>query len=197
MTDLTARLAPAADADVAALRDRLATRAEAEGLLDVRWRVVDSPVGELLLAASDRGLVRVAFAAEGFDAVLATLATALGSRVLRAPRALDPVAGQLEEYFARRRQRFEVAVDLRLSSPFRRRVQEALPGIGFGRTASYAEVAALVGSPGAVRAVGSACATNPVPVVVPCHRVVRSDGAMGGYRGGPEAKRALLALEAA
>nr|WP_114561575.1 methylated-DNA--[protein]-cysteine S-methyltransferase [Desertihabitans aurantiacus] len=179
------------------MRDRLAARAEAEGLLDVRWRVVDSPVGELLLAASDRGLVRVAFAAEGFDAVLATLATALGSRVLRAPRPLDPVAGQLEEYFAGRRQRFEVAVDLRLSSPFRRRVQEALPRIGFGRTASYAEVATLVGSPGAVRAVGSACATNPVPVVVPCHRVVRSDGAMGGYRGGPEAKRALLALEAA
>jgi methylated-DNA-[protein]-cysteine S-methyltransferase len=105
------------------------------------------------------------------------------------------VARELDEYFAGRRHTFEIALDWRLSKGFRSTVLHALPGIGYGETASYAAVAQLTGSPQAVRAVGSACATNPLPVVVPCHRVVRSDGAMGGYLGGVEAKRTLLDLE--
>ena len=140
---------------------------------------------------------RVAFEGEHHDAVLAHLATAISPRVLRAPRRLDEVARQLDEYFAGRRRRFELPIDLQLAHGFRRTVLARLSEIGYGSTASYATVAAAAGSPAAVRAVGSACATNPVPVVVPCHRVVRSDGSIGGYRGGPDAKRALLALEAA
>lgn len=177
------------------LADRLAEVAEQEGVLDLAWRTVETPVGRLLLAASERGLVRVAFPEEDADAVLSGLAGQIGARVLRAPRRLDLVVAELEEYFQGRRRRFDLALDLRWSTPFRRRVQQQLPEIGFGQTASYAQVAARVGSPGAVRAVGSACATNPVPIVVPCHRVVRSDGSMGGYRGGAAAKAWLLALE--
>ncbi|HEY0638811.1 MAG TPA: methylated-DNA--[protein]-cysteine S-methyltransferase [Pseudonocardiaceae bacterium] len=180
------------------LRRRLAAEAEAHGLLDVAHATVDSPVGPLLLAATERGLVRVAFEdVEDHDAVLAGLAGTVSPRVLRAPGRLDPVARELDEYFAGRRTAFDVPLDLRLASGFRRRVLDRLPDIGYGRTASYAAVAALAGSPRAVRAVGTACATNPVPIVVPCHRVVRADGAPGGYRGGAAAKTRLLALEAA
>jgi methylated-DNA-[protein]-cysteine S-methyltransferase len=118
--------------------------------------------------------------------------------VLRAPGRLDPVARELEDYFAGRRHTFDVPLDWRLSTGFRATVLHHLAAdVGYGRTASYAALAALAGNPKAVRAVGTACATNPIPVVVPCHRVVRSDGGMGNYRGGPEAKRALLDLEAA
>jgi len=110
---------------------------------------------------------------------------------------LDPVAREIEEYFAGRRSQFDVALDFRLSQGFRRNVLGRLCEIGYGQTASYAAVAAAAGNPKAVRAVGSACATNPLPIVVPCHRVVRSDGSIGQYAGGLEAKRTLLALEAA
>jgi methylated-DNA-[protein]-cysteine S-methyltransferase len=116
-------------------------------------------------------------------------------RILSAPGRLDAVARQLEEYFGHRRTRFDVPVDLRLAQGFRRRVLDHLPFIPYGSTESYGQVAAAAGSPRAVRAAGSACAANPVPIVVPCHRVIRSDGTDGGYAGGPEAKRALLALE--
>jgi methylated-DNA-[protein]-cysteine S-methyltransferase len=179
------------------LHRRLATAAESEGVLDVAYRTIDTPVGQLLLAATDRGLVRVAFANEGHDAVLQMLAEKISPRVLDAPGRLDVVARELEEYFAGRRHRFDVALDWQLAKGFRSTVLHQLPGIEYGRTASYATIAQLAGSPKAVRAVGTACALNPLPVVVPCHRVVRSDGSMGRYRGGPEAKRALLALEAA
>ncbi len=178
------------------LHERLSARAAADGVLDVAYRSLDTPVGSLLLAATDAGLVRVAFAGEGHDAVLADLAERISPRVLHAPRRLDAPAGQLEEYFDGRRRVFEVPLDRRLSAGFRRTVLDRLSGIGFGTTASYAAVAALAGSPRAVRAVGSACATNPLPVVVPCHRVVRTDGGLGGYLGGLEAKRTLLTLEA-
>ena len=175
----------------------LARRAEREGILDVAYRTVDSPLGALLLAATTEGLVRVAFADEGHDAVLAALATAVSPRVLQAPARLDVVARQLEEYFAGRRRTFDVPVDLQLATGFRRLVLQHLREIPFGVTESYAVVARAAGSPNAVRAAGSACATNPVPVVVPCHRVVRSDGSIGRYRGGVAAKQTLLALEAA
>lgn len=195
--ELRARLVPADDPALARLHERLAAAAAADGILDVAYRTIDTPVGRLLLAATEEGLVRVAFEREGEDLVLTDLAERVSPRVLAAPARLDVVSRELEEYFAGRRRRFDVPVDLRLASGFRRQVLAHLPEIGYGRTETYAEVAAAAGSPRAVRAVGTACAGNPVPVVVPCHRVVRSDGSTGGYRGGPEAKRVLLALEAA
>jgi methylated-DNA-[protein]-cysteine S-methyltransferase len=177
------------------LRADLIDRSDREGLLDVAYRTIESPVGRLLLAATDRGLVRVAFESEDHETVLAALSSTISPRVLRADRRTDEVARQLDEYFAGRRREFEVAIDLRLVRGFRRDVISHLSEIGYGSTASYAEVARSTGSPRAVRAVGSACAHNPVPVVVPCHRVVRSDGTIGQYLGGTDAKRALLALE--
>jgi methylated-DNA-[protein]-cysteine S-methyltransferase len=177
------------------LRSRLADRADQKGLLDIAYRTVDSPFGPLLLAACPEGLVRVAFEREDHEAVLAQLAGAISPRILRSAPRTDPVARQLDEYFAGRRRRFDVAVDLRLVRGFRRAVITHLPEIAYGSTESYATVARAAGNPAAVRAVGSACSHNPVPVVVPCHRVIRSDGTLGQYLGGPEAKAALLALE--
>jgi methylated-DNA-[protein]-cysteine S-methyltransferase len=179
------------------LHERLADDAERAGVLDVAYTTVDSPVGTLLLAATDRGLLRVAFEREGLDTVLEALGARVGPRLLRAPRRLDAVSAQLDEYFAGLRTAFDVPLDLALSSGFRRLVQQQLPRIGYGTTQTYKEVALAVGNPGAVRAVGSACATNPLPIVVPCHRVLRTDGGLGGYIGGEQAKSALLALEAA
>jgi methylated-DNA-[protein]-cysteine S-methyltransferase len=179
------------------LHDRLAAAAEPAGLLDVAYRTIDTPVGSLLLAATPVGLVRVAFDIEGHDTVLDRLAAALSPRILHAPSRLDTVAHQIDEYFAKRRNNFDVTVDLSLAGGFRRSVVEHLRDIGYGQRESYAQVAAAVGSPRAVRAVGTACAHNPLPVVIPCHRVVRSDGTTGQYVGGPNAKTALLALEAA
>lgn len=196
--DVTRALARAypADADrLGALHDRLVAVADTDGLLDVAYRTVDSPVGSLLLAATGVGLVRVAFASEDHDAVLGELAGRIGVRILAAPARLDRVAQELDEYFAGTRRAFDVDLDWRLTAGFRSVVLHHLPEIEYGHTASYAAVAALTDSPRAVRAVGSACASNPLPLVVPCHRVVRSDGAIGNYRGGVEAKRTLLALE--
>jgi methylated-DNA-[protein]-cysteine S-methyltransferase len=183
--------------DLSALRTRLADQAEERGLLDIAYRTVDSPVGTLLLASTPDGLVRVAYEQEGLDEVLQTLSAKVSPRILRAPRRLDPAARQLDEYFGGRRQRFELPVDLSLATGFRRQVLNYLPTIGYGATASYATVAAALENPKAVRAVGSACATNPLPLVIPCHRVVRSDGQAGEYIGGPATKRRLLDLEAA
>jgi methylated-DNA-[protein]-cysteine S-methyltransferase len=179
------------------LRDRLGRAAESEGLLDVAYTTIDSPVGTLLLAATSHGLVRVAYDIEDHDQVLDTLSRRISPRVLRAPRRLDPAARELEEYFGGRRRVFDLPLDLSLSAGFRQLVQRHLPEIGYGQTRTYGQVAELVGSPRAVRAVGTACATNPLPVVVPCHRVLRADGAVGGYIGGADAKKALLRLEAA
>lgn len=181
--------------EIDALGSRLGQEADRHGLLDVAYRSVDSPFGPLLVAAGTEGLVRVAFEGEDHDAVLDHLATAISPRILRSGRRTDEVARQLEEYFAGRRRRFDVAVDLRLVTGFRRAVLSHLVDIAYGSTASYATVARAAGNPAAVRAVGSACSHNPVPVVVPCHRVVRSDGTIGRYRGGTEAKAALLAME--
>ena len=179
------------------LRHRLGLAAEAEGLLDVAYTTIDSPVGPLLLAATPKGLVRVAYEIEDHDRVLDTLSRRISPRVLRAPRRLDAAARELGEYFGGRRRAFDLPIDLSLSSGFRQLVQRHLPEIGYGQTRTYGQVAELVGNPRAARAVGTACATNPLPVVVPCHRVIYSDGRIGRYLGGPDAKRTLLALEAA
>ena len=179
------------------LHARLADAAAAEGILDVAYRTVDTPLGTLLLAATEQGLVRVAYPSQGHDAALAQLAELVSPRILNAPGRLDEVARQLDEYFSRRRRAFDLPVDLRLSRGFRSSVLAHLRQIPYGATESYAQVAAATGHPRAVRAAGTACATNPVPIVVPCHRVVRSDGSLGGYAGGPDAKRSLLTLEAA
>jgi methylated-DNA-[protein]-cysteine S-methyltransferase len=197
---MTANLFDELDADASALRrlhERLERDADATDVLDVAYRTIDTPVGTLLLAATTSGLVRVAYDVEGHDAVLSGLARRISPRVLRAPARLDTVARQIDEYFAKRRTVFEVPVDLRLADGFRRNVIEHLREIGYGHRESYAMVAAAIGNPRAVRAVGTACAHNPLPVVIPCHRVVRSDGSTGQYVGGPVAKSTLLDLEAA
>jgi methylated-DNA-[protein]-cysteine S-methyltransferase len=192
-----ARAFPDTPDHLAMLRERLAAAADRDGLLDVAYRTFDSPVGPLLLAATEQGLVRVAFAGEGHDAVLQALADKISPRVLHAPARLDAASRELAEYFAGQRRRFDLPLDWQLSAGFRRTVLSHLPEIGYGHTASYAAAAALAGRPKAIRAAATACATNPLPVVVPCHRVVLSDGRIGNYRGGPEAKRILLTLEEA
>ena len=200
MTELEHWLAGAtgvADPAIERLRARLTREAQEQNLLDVAYRTVDTPVGLLLLAATPAGLVRVAYTREDHDAVLDTLARRISPRVLMAPARLDDVARQLDDYFGRRRHGFDVRVDLRLAHGFRRTVLERLSDVDYGGTVSYAQLAAEVGNPRAVRAVGTACATNPVPVVIPCHRVVRSDGTPGEYVGGSEIKRTLLGLEQA
>jgi methylated-DNA-[protein]-cysteine S-methyltransferase len=188
---------PVADDDLGALHRRLEQDAQSAGVLDVAYRTVDTPVGPLLLAATTDGLVRVAYECEDFDRVLDVLANRVSPRVLRAPKRLDDAATEIEEYFAGRRTGFDLPLDYALSSGFRQLVQRHLPHIAYGHTQTYKDVAAIVGNPKAVRAVGSACATNPLPVVVPCHRVLRTDGSLGGYIGGLEAKSALLTLEGA
>ena len=189
--------ASAGEADtLARLHTRLERDAEAADLLDVAYRTVDTPVGDLLLAATRIGLVRVAFGTQDHAAVLAELAASVSPRVLLAPARLDDAAQQIDEYFTGRRRHFTVPVDLRLATGFRRSVIEHLRHIGYGRRESYATVAAAVGNPRAVRAVGTACAHNPLPVVIGCHRVVRSDGSTGQYAGGVAAKETLLRLEA-
>ena len=200
MNTLERQLAGAANAAgpaVDRLRGTLARRAQQQDLLDVAYRAVDTSVGSLLLAATPAGLIRVAYAVQDHEAVLAALAERVSPRVLLAPGKLDDAARQLDDYLTGRRRGFDLPLDLRLARGFRRSVLERLPDIGYGRTASYAEIAAAARSPRAVRAVGSACAANPLPLILPCHRVVRGDGTPGGYVGGPEVKLRLLDLERA
>lgn len=186
------------DDDIAALQRLSARLTTAAGALaEVTYRVVDSPVGSLIIAATEAGVVRLGFAIEDHDQVLTDLAGSIGPRILADAGRLDPAARELDAYFAGRLDRFTVPVDPRLSGGFRAEVLAQLITIGYGRTASYATVAQAVGRPRAVRAVGTACARNPIPIIVPCHRVVRSDGTTGQYRGGPEAKRWLLGHESA
>jgi methylated-DNA-[protein]-cysteine S-methyltransferase len=185
----------------AGVLDRLHRLLEASanrgGVLDVAYRTIDSPVGSLLLAATEKGLVRVAFEREDHDRVLDVLATKVSPRILRAPARLDRAAFELDQYFAGARTAFDLPLDLSLSHGFRQEVQRYLPSIVYGQTQSYAQVARQVGHPNAVRAVGTACATNALPIVVPCHRVIRTDGTLGGYVGGLDAKTSLLELETA
>jgi methylated-DNA-[protein]-cysteine S-methyltransferase len=176
---------------------RLSGRIAAEGLADVSYAPVDSPFGRLLLAATKRGLVRVAFPEESVDATLERLATRISPRIIEAPGALDAMRRELDEYFDGRRRRFELPLDWTLVGPFGRRVLDVTSDIPYGGVLSYAQVAAQAGSPRGSRAAGNALGSNPIPIVVPCHRVLRSGGALGGYGGGLERKQFLLELEGA
>jgi methylated-DNA-[protein]-cysteine S-methyltransferase len=197
------------DAVIAALRSRgtlergaferlhraLEIAASRDGTLDIAYRTLETPVGSLLLAATETGLIRVAYEREDHDRVLETLAERISPRILRAPDRLDRAAFELDEYFAGARTAFDLPLDLSLSHGFRQAVQRLLPSIAYGQTQTYSDVAARIGRPKAFRAVATACATNPLPVVVPCHRVIRTDGSLAGYIGGLDAKIALLNLE--
>jgi methylated-DNA-[protein]-cysteine S-methyltransferase len=174
----------------------LSGRAEAEGLVDVAYTSVDSPLGQLLVAASPKGLVRVSYPdPRGPDPVIEELAERISPRVLEAPARLDPVRRELDEYFAGRRTEFETPIDWSHLGGFTRKVLRATSRIGFGETSTYAGVASRAGSPRAMRAAGNALGANPMPVIVPCHRVLRTGGALGGYTGGIERKQYLLRLE--
>jgi methylated-DNA-[protein]-cysteine S-methyltransferase len=179
-------------------RAELARRADAEGLVDVAVERHDSPLGTILLGATEHGVVRVGLPAEGEDTVLEELARRVSPRVLGAPReSLTRARRQLDEYFAGARRDFDVTLDWRLTAGFRGDVLRAAAQIPYGSTASYRDVAERAGRPRAVRAAGTALATNPLPILVPCHRVLRSRGELGGYRGGVEAKSWLIGLERA
>ncbi|HKH79714.1 MAG TPA: methylated-DNA--[protein]-cysteine S-methyltransferase [Solirubrobacteraceae bacterium] len=176
---------------------RVSARAAAEGLADVSYATADSPFGTLLVAATRRGLVKLAFPEEDVDSVLERLALRISPRVVQATTPLDRVRRELDEYFAGRRRTFELKLDWTLTGPFARRVLAVTAEIPYGGVLSYAEVAADAGSPRGSRAAGNALGSNPIPIVVPCHRVLRSGGALGGYGGGLERKRWLLELEGA
>lgn len=188
-------LASADSETLTRLHRGLEAAAAREGLLDIAYTTIDTPVGTLLLAATAKGLVRVAYAVEDHDKALEKLAAKISPRILRAPKRLDAAAKEFDEYFSGQRTEFDLPLDYSLSSGFRQVVQRHLSHIAYGQTQSYKEVAQIVGNPKAVRAVGTACATNPLPVVVPCHRVLRTDGTLGGYVGGLAAKTTLLNLE--
>lgn len=198
--DLTGELMSAYAASPEHLRrlhDRLATAAQDQGVLDVAYRTLDTPLGGLLLAGTERGLVKVAYAVQDHDLVLEQLAATISPRVLLAPARLDAAAREVEEYLAGRRTTFDLPLDFRLARGFRRQILTHLQDIRFGQTASYATLAAAAGSPKAFRAAGSACATNPLPIVIPCHRAILTNGSLGQYVGGPDAKQTLLTLEQA
>jgi methylated-DNA-[protein]-cysteine S-methyltransferase len=187
------RPTPGSQAATARLRRRIA----ADGLADVTYASVDSPFGTLLAAATKRGLVKLAFPEEDVDDVLARVASRVSPRIVAAGGELDDARRELEEYFEGHRRRFELPLDWTLVGPFGRRVLHATAEIPYGGVLSYADVAAEAGSPRGSRAAGNALGSNPIPIVVPCHRVLRSGGALGGYGGGLERKRFLLELEGA
>ncbi len=175
---------------------RLDQAAAAAGLLDVAYATADSPLGTLLLATTPAGLVRVAYVDfEGEDAVLEDIAGRVSPRVLASPRRLDEPRRELDEYFGGSRRQFDVPVDWQLMRGFARRVLEATAEIPYGSVSSYREVATTAGSPRGFRAAGNALGSNPIPIVVPCHRVLHSGGGLGGYTGGLDRKRLLLAIE--
>ena len=177
--------------------NRLAERAAEEGLLDVAYSRADSPFGTLLLATTPRGLVRVGLPNQDADELLVDLATRVSPRVLEAPAQLDEARRELDLYFEGKLTDFDLPLDWRLSKDFRRKVLRAIARIPYGQTRNYTQMATSAGNERAVRAAGTACGTNPIPVVVPCHRVLRSGGGLGGYGGGLPMKEALLRLEGA
>jgi methylated-DNA-[protein]-cysteine S-methyltransferase len=176
--------------------EQFATRASEEGLLDVAYATVDSPVGPVVVAATERGLVRVGLPAVSLEDVLAQLAKDVSPRVMSYPGRLDEARRELDQYFAGKREHFELPIDWQLAHPgFYRRVLRATAKVPFGEVITYGQAAQRAGSPRAFRAAGTALGSNPIPIVVPCHRVVRAGGDIGNYGGGPEMKRFLLELE--
>jgi methylated-DNA-[protein]-cysteine S-methyltransferase len=195
--DLERRLAatdmPSLDVD--ALRSRLARRAADEGLLDVAYGTHDSPLGMLTVMVTPRGLVRLSYPGQGIDDQLREIADRVSPRILESPERTDEVRRQLDAYFDRRRRSFDLSIDWRLVRGFAADVLRATARIPFGSVSSYSEVATEAGSPNAYRAAGNALGSNPIPIVVPCHRVLHAGGGLGGYTGGLERKRYLLELE--
>jgi methylated-DNA-[protein]-cysteine S-methyltransferase len=177
--------------------ERLTARAAEEGLLDVAYTTTDSPFGPLLLAATPRGLVRVGLPNQDADELLEDISARLSPRVLEAPNHFEEARRELDLYFAGELTEFDLPLDWGLSHDFRRRALRAVDRIPYGGTRTYMQIAASAGNERAVRAAGSACGSNPIPIVVPCHRVLRTGGGLGGYGGGLPMKRALLELEGA
>jgi methylated-DNA-[protein]-cysteine S-methyltransferase len=175
--------------------EALRQKAAVEGLLDVAYATVDSPFGTLLLAKTPRGLVRLGLPNEDPEELLVDLAGRISPRVLEAPAGLDQERRELEDYFAGRRHDFELPIDWQLSHGFLLRARQGIAAIPYGETRTYTDLARGAGNERAVRAAGSACARNPIPLVVPCHRVLRGDGSLGGYAGGLAMKERLLSLE--
>jgi methylated-DNA-[protein]-cysteine S-methyltransferase len=190
-------------ADVESATRGLIARAERDGLVDVAYAEVDSPFGKMLVAGTDRGLVRVAFphrkgdALRDWEALLEEIATVISPRILEAPERLDDARRQLDDYFEGRRHEFDLPLDWRLTHGFQGKAIRQIAHIPYGETLTYKELAARAGNPRAFRAAGTACGANPLPPIVPCHRVLPSTGGIGSYGGGPEMKRALLELEGA
>jgi len=176
---------------------RLAERADTEGLLDVAYATVDSPFGSLLIAATPRGLVRVNLPAYDPEETLEELAAHISPRVLEAPERLDDARRELDLYFEGKLTEFDLPIDWRLTDGFRKKVQRAIARIPYGQTRTYTDMARSAGNERAVRAAGTACGSNPIPIVVPCHRVLRTGGGLGGYGGGLPMKESLLELERA
>jgi len=190
---LALQLPPDASSEAAG---RLAARAYEEGLLDVAYTVEDSPVGPLLLASTGRGLVELGYEADKeLDFMLERLAAKVSPRVLEAPARLDPVRRELEEYFEGKRLDFDIPLDWSLTKGFTRRVLRATAKVPYGEVSTYRQVAAKAGNERAVRAAGNALGANPIPIVVPCHRILRTGGSLGGYGGGVPRKEFLLRLE--
>lgn len=191
------RLVAAAEVDGPSLRAAhgLSEAARAAGLLDVALGSVDTPAGKLLVAVTARGLARVAFPSESVEAIVAELSTKISPRILESARATDEVRRELEQYFDGKRTSFDLPIDWRLSHGFARKTLHAITKVPFGTVTTYGDLAKRLGSPRAARAVGNALGSNPIPIVVPCHRVVRAGGDLGGYGGGVGRKRLLLSLE--
>jgi methylated-DNA-[protein]-cysteine S-methyltransferase len=181
----------------------LLDRAEREGLIDVAYTEVDSPFGKMLVAGSDRGILRVAFphrqgtTTRAWEKLLNEIAEVVSPRIVEAPERLDDVRRQLDEYFEGRRHEFDLPLDWRLTHGFQGKAIKQIARIPYGRTLTYGELAAKAGNPRAFRAAGTACGANPLPPIVPCHRVLPAGGGVGNYGGGPEMKKALLKLEGA
>lgn len=190
-----AREASSGGVDLDRLAAEFSARADGAGLIDVAYATVDSPLGPLLAASTDRGLVQLSYPRQDTDAMLERLARKISPRVFEAPARFDELRRELDEYFERRRREFELPLDWQLTRGFVCTVLKQTNRIPYGETRSYAEMAELVGSPRAFRAAGSALGANPIPIVVPCHRVLRSGGGLGGYGGGLDVKRKLLQIE--
>ena len=188
-------LAPTPPLDLAGLRADLARRAADEDVLDVAYGIADSPLGPLTVMVTRRGLVRLSYAGEAADEQLDEVASRISPRILASPERTDGVRRQLDEYFTGSRRGFDVPIDWRLVRGFASDVLRATARIPFGSVSSYREIATNAGSPNAYRAAGNALGSNPIPIVVPCHRVLHAGGGLGGYTGGLERKRFLLHLE--